>query len=574
MRNFLEALLESANNSNIDDVTIDENIEKEIAECTLPANVLIECIMTDATTSINAALETYEMACIVGGVKVVSEGLEAEGASALLENAAKDFFKKIVEQLKKIKDWFVGTIKKIASKFSSLGGDINKKYEKYRADFDKNFESDKYKFTGKIIDWKTGEDTFEALTDSIEKTFDNIIELGSDDRNMTADMISDDAQKGIKNIDTWGMLSDAVGSKVENSAGVIELIKKKYGVSDDIESKDIKVSSSDADTMKKVVESVSKDNKKIANASIDIVNSKCNTAIKVVNDAESNAKENADAVKIIREMATSMNTLAGLYAQIVNTRLSVFGGAAKAYIAFIVKVAKKEAVSESMDFSHLFEGADIDDVADDDDDVVEEAWEFTNLKVVREMMSEKKKDANDLVKKGNKLFKRGEYKEAKENYKKSLPIWKELAKVIGNIPEKEPGWFKSNDWALLIPYLNLPLLLCLVYQQSSVVRYVPKYKFDMEDIRKKTDKITRTGSIAKADILLAITTVIDYVEFQIKACDSPDGIALENTSNNADILSEMLESVAEAIEGDDYDDTSVATENQDLVDLAYSFLSS
>ena len=368
MRNFLETLLEGACGANTDDVEVSKDVEKEIEESNLPIGTLIECVTSNGTIGINAALEAYEMACIVGGVSVVSEGLGTEGASTLLEGAVKDFFKKIVEQIKKIKDWFVGMVKKIVSKFTSIGGDVTAKYEKYKSDFDKNFEDGKFTFKGKILDFENGSRTANNITGCIDDILDELVEikLEGNDKDDIKSIV--DAAKSGKTKNIWEGLSDVIGEKVENANDVIALIKKKYGASDDIESKDIKVSSNDVAVMRQVIEASSKDVKKIAKSSIDTVNAKCNIAIKVVKEAEKEAGENTDAVKVIQEAVSELNMLSGLYAQVINTQLGIFASASKAYVEFISQVAKGKAVEESTDFSHLFEEMDMDSIEDDDDE--------------------------------------------------------------------------------------------------------------------------------------------------------------------------------------------------------------
>lgn len=562
MKSFLQTLLEGADSTAKVDITTNEEVEKEVNESCLPMDMLIESVSTDITIGLNRAVEVYEMACIVGGVKVVQEGTGQEGAAELLTEASDNFFSKILEKIKKIKDWFVAMIKKIGNKIASLFTNIDKAWAKYEADYRKNFEAGKFKFTGHIIDLNAGDDFFTSISEASKECIGEISDKLDDPSKMTEEEAK---EMTVENL--FKMVSEAIGEEVENSAEVTAALKKVMKV--DKESKEITVSAEDSDTMTNVIIAATKDGQKTLKASTDLMVSSCNMLVKRVEATKKQNGDNAIAVKYCTNAVTILNTISSVLATLVNIYSTSIAQAAKAYIGFVTKVAQGKGVTESMDFSHIFESDDIDD---DDVEGVEEAFEFTNIKVVKELFSHKKKEANDLVKEGNKLFKRKEYKEAKEKYKKSLPIWKELAKGVAGVPEKEPGWFKSNDWALFIPFLSLPLLLCLSYQQSSVVRFVPKYKMDMEDIRKKTDKITRTGSIAKADILSALTTVIDYVEFQIKACDKPDGIVLESTASNAEILYEMLESVAESVEGEEDGDATPVKESASILDIAQGLI--
>ena len=100
-------------------VTIDSAIETFINESSMPMDILIESAYINIQTELNRAYEVYEMASIIGTAQVLQEGTNVqEAAAAVMEGNIKDFFGKILEQLKKIRDWFIGIIKKIFGKLT------------------------------------------------------------------------------------------------------------------------------------------------------------------------------------------------------------------------------------------------------------------------------------------------------------------------------------------------------------------------------------------------------------------------------------------------------------------------
>lgn len=179
-------------------------------------------------------------------------------------------------------------------------------------------------------------------------------------------------------------------------------------------------------------------------------------------------------------------------------------------------------------FSMLYEGMGMGTTP------VQEYFEFTNIKAFKAFFSKTKKNAQECTKIANSLFRRGEYKDAKKNYQEALKNWKEVSNSIKKVEEKEPGWFKSDNLVYFVPLVGIITLLILSYAESSALRYIPK--FVARDNNANKGKEYQSGSLTKADLVAIINEVISYCEFQIKACDKPEGIALAESTND------MLES--------------------------------
>lgn len=171
---------------------------------------------------------------------------------------------------------------------------------------------------------------------------------------------------------------------------------------------------------------------------------------------------------------------------------------------------------------------------------VQEYFEFTNIKAFKAFFSKTKKAAQEYTKIANSLFRRGEYKDAKKNYQEAVKKWTEVSNSIKKVEEKEPGWFKSDNLVYFVPFVNVVAMLILAYAESSAIRYIPK--FVARDNNANKGKEYQSGSLTKADLVSMINEVISYCEFQIKACDKPDGIAL------AESINDMLESYGSLME--------------------------
>ena len=122
---FLEKLLEGSHEG---ESFVGEAID--VDETGLSTSVLIETACTDLKIGVLAAEEAFEMACIVGGVQVVSEGTGQEGASVLLEGAIKNFFHMIAEKVRKFVEWLKGLWRKITGRAKTDGKQVQAEFKK------------------------------------------------------------------------------------------------------------------------------------------------------------------------------------------------------------------------------------------------------------------------------------------------------------------------------------------------------------------------------------------------------------------------------------------------------------
>lgn len=171
-----------------------------------------------------------------------------------------------------------------------------------------------------------------------------------------------------------------------------------------------------------------------------------------------------------------------------------------------------------------------------------EYFEWTNIKAFKAFFSKTKKEAQQHTKTGNSLFRAKSYKEAKSEYQKALKLWKEIQSSIKTVDEKEPGWFKSDNLVYFIPFVNIITSLLLTYAQDSAIRYVPK--FVVRDSNANKEKEYQSGSVTKATLVASINEVLTYCEFQIKACDKPNGVALEAATPLEENMDMLIEAVA------------------------------
>lgn len=101
---------------NVNDITIDPTIESQIDDSSLSMYELIESVYIHTQADIYQAMEVYETSDILTKAKILVEGRNYQPVT---ENFITDFFGKIIEKLRQIKDWFVGIIRKITRR----GGD-------------------------------------------------------------------------------------------------------------------------------------------------------------------------------------------------------------------------------------------------------------------------------------------------------------------------------------------------------------------------------------------------------------------------------------------------------------------
>lgn len=604
-KDFLQLLLEGSDCDNNGDVETNPDIDKEIEENWLPMSTIIENAFAAADMEVIAALETYEMACIVGGVQVVSEGLDQADANAILMEAANGFFTKIKDTAKKIKDWFVSIFKKITDKFTVFSRDLSKKEQKLRPDFDKAWAEKKGNptYKGSIISPKKVVQVTHEINEMARVLVDAPVKYFSNSLDKIEESIKSGKDPEIAHLIekpagyTHNKLMEAITGKEGNNydftvADCTKEFKAYIGYEDD--PKEVVVSNADVEVMRSVINLSAKTICDADKVSVKYITNLADSTIKFLNKIEADSTKYPETNKMISAITQRLNTLSGSLASLMNTKVQIVTSAAKSYLGWMRSIAggetdsgekkgdDKSAATESYDMSYLFEFSEFDDAVTEGEGALMEMFEWTNIKAVKEFFNGKKREAHTLTKDANHAFKKGDYKEAKEKYKKALPIWKEILKNIANVPEKEPGMLSSNNWALFIPYLSLPMLLVLTYAAASTNKYVPKNRdlVDNERISKKVKTVTRTGSISKKMLLESIETIIDYIEFQIKACDKPDGVVVEALSADAaELLAESMEVIAEAMEGEgcddpdgNDDDDEGVEEGTDAFDLAMGFL--
>lgn len=116
--NILQALAEGKPTASTT-VSIDPSIETFVNESTIPMDILIESVYLDLDITMQQAYETYEMASIVGIAEALQKETNVqEAVSVVMENAVTNLFGKIIEQLKRFKDWFFGIIRKLVTKIT------------------------------------------------------------------------------------------------------------------------------------------------------------------------------------------------------------------------------------------------------------------------------------------------------------------------------------------------------------------------------------------------------------------------------------------------------------------------
>lgn len=602
-KDFLQLLLEGSDCGNNDDVETNPDIDKEIEENWLPMSTIIENAFAAADMEVIAALETYEMACIVGGVQVVSEGLDQADANAILMEAANGFFTKIKDTAKKIKDWFVSIFKKITDKFTVFSRDLSKKEQKLRPDFDKAWAEKKGNptYKGSIISPKKVVQVTHEINEMARVLVDAPVKYFSNSLDKIEESIKSGKDPEIAHLIekpagyTHNKLMEAITGKESNNydftvADCTKEFKAYIGYEDD--PKEIVVSNADVEVMRSVINLSAKTICDADKVSVKYITNLADSTIKFLNKIEADSTKYPETNKMISAITQRLNTLSGSLASLMNTKVQIVTSAAKSYLGWMKSIAGgkadsgedkgdgKSTATESYDMSYLFEFSEFDDAVTESEDALLEMFEWTNIKAVKEFFGSKRKEAGDLTKEANRAFKKGDYKAAKDKYKKALPIWKEILKNIAKVPEKEPGK-GSNNWMFLVPFINLVPALVLSYAADSTLKYVPEIRdtVDVNRVSKKVKEITRTGSVTKKNLLESVEAIIDYVEFQIKACDKPDGIIVEAMSPDAaELLAESVDAIVEAMEGegcddpDDNDDDEGVEEGTDAFDLAMGFL--
>ena len=325
MNGFLDILLEGA--SNPEDIQVDEKIEKEIEESCLPMTTLIEATFSDVETGINAAIETYEMACIVGGVKVVAENMDQDGATELLTEASDNLFTRIWEQIKKACDWVVSMIQKLIINVQAIGKDIKAGYAKIESDFDKNFKAGA-KYKGYMFDLKTAEEVVSAV-DAVGKA--TILKEGLS----AGDFANTEKGGPEKDIVASFIKESGIESKAETIKDVVGDVKKALGISGD--ASEITIDSGKVSEMKAVVTACTKDAYKKEKQAINSARKTANQCKSVLKKA---AKEAGTAKEKVSAMSHEFSAWTHLMATICNLKLKLQYSAGRSYLSWMKKIAK------------------------------------------------------------------------------------------------------------------------------------------------------------------------------------------------------------------------------------------
>lgn len=391
MTDFVKTLLEST--AGDDGVIADDNVQVE--ECSIPISTIIESAVADFDIAMTNAIEVYEMACVIGGVKVVSEGAGQSEAAALLEAASENFFTKIAGFFKKIGQKIAELWNMFVEKVKSIGKNSQKIFNKYRAAAKEKLKNAERKGEKiplpekfEIIDPDGEEDCSTFIKDAIDNY--NNIEKSLDDLGFSGDWNEDD-YNGMVGTD-WSVSSVAkrvfdldVSSTEELKTKLAEAYKgstEKFLTANMI------------DTFTAVVDLAASDD--VARSG-KICKMMEKNAKKLEKGAEAFSKKAPDddkAKKFFTAAQTMLSTILSITMTIINTRASIIINAATAYANFTKGVAtgkiastgeesgsgeEQQAATDGVDYSVFFEsydiveegcsGEDCDD--EDDDDVLE-----------------------------------------------------------------------------------------------------------------------------------------------------------------------------------------------------------
>lgn len=398
MTDFVKTLLEST--ASDDGVIVDDNVQVE--ECSIPISTIIESAVADFDIAMTNAIEVYEMACVIGGVKVVSEGAGQSEAATLLEAASENFFTKIAGFFKKIGQKIAEIWNMVLSKVKTIGKNSQKTYNKYRAAAKeklKKAEQDGKKIplpeTVEIINVDTGEK-------NVGEAISGTISTWSDIDGVISEEFSGDwsDEKNSEMINTDWSISAAFGRlcgkklPADASAETIkEFVAEKYKV----KTKEPSLNATHINIFTKVVDLAASEEVAGAGKLCKMIEK---SAKKLENAADAFSKKapDGDTAKAFFTAAQKMiSTMTNISLTVINTRASIIINAATAYANYIKGVAtgkiapagetasndegsgeEQQATTDSVDYSVFFEGYDIveegcsgEDCDDEDDDVLE-----------------------------------------------------------------------------------------------------------------------------------------------------------------------------------------------------------
>lgn len=334
MTGFFDLLMEGDSGDD-EEIKVDEKVEKEIEESCLPMTTLIEATFTDVETSVNTAIETYEMACIIGGTKVVAEGLDQEGASEILTETVGSFFESIGNAIKKARDAVVGLIQKLILNAQAIGKDIKAKYGKIESNFNKNYKSGA-KYKGFIIDKNVMEKCSAAVNEvAADSNINKSFNVGT--------VVTENANP-VKDIVTAFISKSGISSKAETIKDVATDVKKAFGIDGD--AKEISVGSNELGTMKAVVQSCTKAEFKREKQAMKDANKVANECLK---ELKKGAKQADTAKEKISIMTKTFSTWTNLASTITNLKLKTQYSAGRSYLHWMQKIAKGKGGTAAAD---------------------------------------------------------------------------------------------------------------------------------------------------------------------------------------------------------------------------------
>lgn len=151
---------------------------------------------------------------------------------------------------------------------------------------------------------------------------------------------------------------------------------------------------------------------------------------------------------------------------------------------------------------------------------VEEELKWTNLKTFKIALSDDLSVALTHTKQGNKLYTKGDYKAAGDEYKKALPIWNKLIKELKAVPETDVGgWFSMANWVIWVPLVNFALIIAGMVQELRMSTALPNGgRYITPQLQQKLNEAMQTKSFSKQVVMQTLVLVQDFTEDRAKEC--------------------------------------------------------
>ena len=380
----------------------------------LPLSTLIESAFTDMQIGLIAAEESYELACIVGGTQVVTEGSGQEGATLVLEGAIKNFFKMIGEKLKQFWEW----IKKMWNKFIGLfkkdGKALNSEFNKVKPAVEKKIEETKnlpavvntkggapattnngnggsssggeknlpaVAGGGKggvpmipeslvILDPEKGEDTVlktaRKISDAVNDIIDGVVYFANNtslpDKNYSGNSgiaaELDDLEAMSQDEFEKEMFNEIIGPSVKNNGDFLNAIRAAYGA-DNKPTSATRLTDKELTAMEKIIRLADDKSMKEYNDGVNLINKACQEAIKLCEELSKEADgTNASVKRGMQYISRILTWLGKELVAMINTRTSIILNGARSYVSYLKSVAGS-AVQDSVDYSVYFESRDV-----------------------------------------------------------------------------------------------------------------------------------------------------------------------------------------------------------------------